>query len=79
MHYVGLDSHLRQSTFCVLDGRGRKCLSRTVHGNWRIVLKELESVPKPFAIFFEASTDYGVLFEKLSCLAERWLIQVNCD
>ena len=74
MHYVGLDSHLRQSTFCVLDERGRKCRSRTIHGNWRIVLKELESVPKPFAICFEASTDYGVLFEKLSCLAERVVV-----
>ena len=24
MRYVGLDAHLRQSTFCVLDARGRK-------------------------------------------------------
>ena len=30
MRYVGLDAHLRQSTFCVPDDRGRKIMTRTV-------------------------------------------------
>ena len=34
MRYVGLDAHWRQSTFCVLDDRGRKILSRTIKGPW---------------------------------------------
>jgi len=34
MLYVGLDAHWRQSSFCVLDGQGRKILSRTVQGRW---------------------------------------------
>ncbi len=35
MRYVGLDAHLRQSTFCVLDARGRKVMTRTVMPNRR--------------------------------------------
>ena len=30
MRYVGPDAHLRRSTFCVLDDRGRKIVTRTV-------------------------------------------------
>jgi len=41
MLYVGLDAHWRQSTFCVLDGHGRKILSRTVQGRWPEVLEEV--------------------------------------
>ena len=34
MRHVGLDANLRQSTFCVLDDRGRKIVTRTVKGTW---------------------------------------------
>ena len=37
MRYVGLDAHLRQSTFCVLNDRRRKIVTRTVkHRDSRI-------------------------------------------
>ena len=41
MRYVGLDAHLRQSTFCVLDERGRRIMTRTVKGTWAAVFTEL--------------------------------------
>ena len=37
MRYVGLDAHLRQSTFCVLNDRRRKIVTRTVKGTWASV------------------------------------------
>jgi hypothetical protein len=65
MRYVGLDSHWRQSTICVLDHRGQKLLNRTIQGPWSKVLEEVGKICKPFAVCFEASTGYGHLFESL--------------
>ena len=47
MRYVGLDAHLRQSTFCVLDARGRKIMTRTVQGPWAAVVTELGRIEPP--------------------------------
>ncbi len=74
MQYVGLDAHLRTSTFCVLDARGRKVLTRTVKGSWTAVCTELERIKRPFAVCFEASTGYGVLFERLRRIARRVVV-----
>ena len=71
MHYVGLDVHWRQSTYCVLDENGKHLTSRTIHGPWEKVLAALSSVKKPFAICFEASTGYGWLYDRLKGLAAR--------
>jgi len=74
MWYVGLDVHARQSSFCVLDAQGRKLLSRTVHGSYSKVVKEMESVKRPFSVCFEATSGYGWLSEQLSPLAERVVV-----
>jgi len=74
MWYVGLDVHARRSSFCVLDGRGRKLFSRTVRGSYSKVVKEMESVKRPFSICFEATTGYGWLHERLSKLARRVVV-----
>lgn len=74
MRYVGLDAHMRQSTFCVLDHRGRKILTRTIRGPWPAVFRELEKLRKPFAVCFEASTGYGFLFERLREIARRVVV-----
>ena len=74
MRYVGLDAHLRQSTFCVLDDHGRKIATRTVKGSWAAVITELERLRRPFAVCFEASTGYGVLFERLQRIARRVVV-----
>lgn len=71
MRYVGLDAHLRQSTICVLDDRGRKVLTRSIRGRWSEVLKELEGIRRPFAVCFEASTGYGYLHDHLRTMACR--------
>ena len=52
MYYVGLDAHLRQSTICVLDDRGRKIRTWSIRGQWSEVLKELEGIRRPFAVCF---------------------------
>ncbi len=74
MRYVGLDVHSRQSTICVLDGRGRKLSMQTIRGGWSKVLEELGKIKKPFAICFEASSGYGYLFERLSTIARRVVV-----
>lgn len=74
MRYVGLDAHLRQSTFCVLDGHGRKVLTRTVKGSSSEVVKELSKVQGPISVCFEASTGYGVLYERLRTVAQRVVV-----
>jgi len=74
MRYVGLDSHWRQSTICVLDHRGKKLLNRTIKGSWSKVLEEVGKVRKPFAVCFEASTGYGYLFERLQSVARRVVV-----
>lgn len=74
MHYVGLDVHKRQSTFCVLDEHGRKLMTRTIRGPWHKVIAELGHVKKPFEICFEASTGYGFLYDALGQVAERVVV-----
>lgn len=74
MWHVGLDTHARQSTFCVLDENGRKIRSRTIHGRWSAVLKELAGLEERFAVCFEASTGYGFLFERLARIACRVVV-----
>ncbi|NIM18757.1 MAG: IS110 family transposase [Candidatus Latescibacteria bacterium] len=74
MLYVGLDAHWRQSSFCVLDGQGRKVLSRTVQGRWSKVLEEVGRVGRPFAICFEASTGYGYLYDGLRKITRRVVV-----
>ena len=71
MLYVGLDVHLRQSTFCVLDDHGRKVRSQTVRGPWTDVVAQLEKLREPFSVCFEASAGYGVLHDRLRLIARR--------
>jgi transposase len=74
MRYVGLDAHWRQSTFCVLDERGGKILTRTVRGPWAEVVEELSRIARPFAVCFEATTGYGILYERLRSVARRVVV-----
>ena len=71
MWYVGMDVHMRQTTFCVLDENGKKIKTRTVHSGWRTVILELKKLKKPFAVCYEASTGYGILFDRLAKIAKR--------
>lgn len=55
MLYVGLDAHLRQSTFCVLDQNGRGLQTKTVRGAWPKVVNQLKALSRPMSVCFEAS------------------------
>ena len=74
MRYVGVDVHLRQSTICVLDQRGRKVLSRTVRGQFSAVIDELRNIGGPMSVCFEASTGYGIHYERLHNVARRVVV-----
>ena len=62
MRYVGLDVHAKRSSFCVLDENGRKLRTRTVHGHWNTVLREIRRIKRPCSICFEASSGYTATF-----------------
>ena len=74
MWYVGLDVHFRQSTFCVLDEHGRKVRIETIKGPWGNVLLALAKIKEPWAVCFEASTGYGVLYRRLAAMAQRVVV-----
>lgn len=74
MWYVGLDVHFRQSSFCVLDEHGQKVRAETIKGPWDKVLLALAEIKRPWAICFEASTGYGVLWRKLQSMAQRVVV-----
>jgi transposase len=71
MYHVGIDAHLRQSTYCVLDRDGKKLMSRTVRGPQRKLLKALGEIKEPFEACFEASCGYGHLYDELGKMALR--------
>jgi len=74
MRYVGLDVHSRQSTFCVLDEGGRTVATRAVRGSLKSIVAEVAQVKAPFAITYEASTAYGLLYDELSKHAQRVVV-----
>jgi transposase len=71
MNYVGLDVHYRMSSICILNQNGQKIKCETVHGGWSKLLERLQTVPRPFAICFEASCGYGHLYDRLTKMARR--------
>jgi transposase len=74
MWYVGLDVHFRQSTLCVLDEHGHKVRTETIKGHWAKVLLTLAAIKEPWAVCFEASTGYGVLWRRLQPMAQRVVV-----
>jgi transposase len=74
MWYVGLDVHSRRSSYCVLDAGGRVVQEKTVKGSVSKVLAALAQVKHRFAIVYEASCNYGYLFDELSKIASRVVV-----
>jgi transposase len=73
MFYVGLDVHAKSIVICVLDQYGK------VYKRWTVrqldqMLRLLRGLGVPFQVSYEASLDYGVLFETLSKIAERVVV-----
>jgi transposase len=71
MLYVGLDVHTRQSTFCIRNEDGKELRTQTIKGSWDDVLAELRQLQEPFSVCYEASTGYGVLYDRLKPLAQN--------
>ena len=71
---IGLDAHERTSSLCILDTSGRTVKEVTVKGHPRMVLRWLREVKEPFKICFEASTNYGWLYDELKVIAVEVLV-----
>src|SRR5690348_6190124 len=71
MRYVGLDVHQNRSSLCILDSNGKRVKEFEVRGGWDKLLEAIKEVAKDgsFAICYEASCGYGMLYERLSRLA----------
>lgn len=74
MWYVGLDVHSKQSSYCVLDQGGQVVQEKTVKGPVSRVLAELAAVKHAFTIVYEASCNYGYLYDELSKIAWRVVV-----
>ena len=74
MLHVGLDTHYRTSTMCILDHHGRKVKHVTVRGGRAKLLERLDAIDKPYQICFEASCGYGPLYDELAKRARRVLM-----
>lgn len=73
MFYVGLDVHVRQVTFTVLDGEGKLVQRGRAHSveETRSMLKRLRG---SVAVCFEASCGYGHSYDLLRPLVERVVV-----
>jgi len=74
MLYVGLDVHTKQSTFCIRNEDGKELRTQTIKGSWDCVIEELRKLGEPFSICYEASTGYGVLYDRLRQLTQRVVV-----
>jgi transposase len=75
MYSVGLDCHWRRSSLEILDDNGKLYKRLEVRGPWPKVMEVIDrSVPRPFAVCFEASCGYGYLHDQLSRRAARVVV-----
>ena len=67
MLYIGLDVHTTHSQVCVLDQRGNLHMTARCHSLDELK-KLLLDLDAPAQLTFEASTDYGFLYDQLTPL-----------
>lgn len=68
---IGLDAHERTSSLCILDGSGQLVKEKTIRGHPRQAIEYLRRLDEPFRICFEASTNYGWLYDQLGTITEH--------
>jgi transposase len=66
MYCVGLDVHSKRSSLCILDENGKRHKHLEVRGPWPKLMETIDTLPRPFAICFEASCGYGYLHDELA-------------
>jgi len=71
MLLIGLDAHERTSSLCILDTSGQVVKEQTVCGHPRNAVRWLRELKEPFQVCFEASTNYGWLYDELSAVAAK--------
>jgi transposase len=74
MYSVGLDVHQKRSSLEILDAHGALFKRVQVKGAWPTLLREVEKLPRPFAICYEASCGYGYLHDELGKRADRVVV-----
>ena len=74
MWYVGLDTHLRTSTCCILDEQGQMVKIHTCVGSWLKMVQYLQSLDHRLAVCYEASCGYGPLHEQLCGFCKRVVV-----
>lgn len=74
MYSVGLDIHKSRSSLEILDQNGALFKRQQVLGDWSRVFAEVEKIPRPFAICYEASCGYGYVHDQLSRRADRVVV-----
>jgi transposase len=73
-YFVGLDVHLKHTTICILDGRGRKVKRVRLRGPVSKVVEELRKLRGRVFVCFEASCGYGYLYELFATVAARVVV-----
>jgi len=68
---IGLDVHQSRTSVCVLDAKGNTLKQQEVKGGYAAVAEELGKIKQPFQVCYEASTGYGVLYDRVAPLAKR--------
>lgn len=86
VYYVGIDVHMRTSTLCILDDKGRRVKRKTVRGSWDSLTAELDRFGRSLTqtagakdvmvLGYEASCGYGTLHDRLGRLPAVRSIQV---
>jgi len=65
---IGLDTHLRTSTLCILDGNGKQINTRTIRGHWTRTVAYIRELGERLRVVFEASCGYGPVHDALAAL-----------
>ena len=66
MYSVGIDVHAKRSSICILDQNGKLHKHLQVRGTWPKLMQAIDTLPRPFAVCFEASCGYGYLHDELA-------------
>ncbi|MCG8404350.1 MAG: IS110 family transposase [Phycisphaerales bacterium] len=74
MLYIGLDVHYRSSAMCILNNNGKVVKEIHIRDGLPKVLATLRALKQRFAICYEASCGYGVLYDGLRGLAKRIVV-----
>lgn len=74
MWSVGIDAHYRLYVVCILDESGRVVKEFRLKGDPHDLVGALAEMGRPFRVAYEASTGYGVLYDRLREVADDVIV-----